>query len=70
MNRTKPTREKLIEANNANMVNLAEKGFRAIDNLAARGTAGLKARGIVGTEEILQDLANVAKKLLMKGLSK
>lgn len=68
--RAKPLREKLQEANNANIVQLIENGSRGIDLLAKKAVRKLEAQGIAGTDEIVGDVAGVLKKLLVRGISK
>jgi hypothetical protein len=69
-NRTRPLREQLHEAVNANITRTVTEGLKGVDDMTARGKAELKRRGIEGMDEIADTAGDLFKRLLVRGISK
>ncbi|HEX4309165.1 MAG TPA: hypothetical protein VHZ25_04005 [Acidobacteriaceae bacterium] len=68
--RSKPLREQLHEAVNANIAQTVKQGLDSIDQLKVHAIADLERRGITGMEEIGESAADLVKRLLLRGISK
>lgn len=69
--KVKPIRESLQETVNRQTVKIAEDGIRSIDSLKTRALRSLKEKyGITDVDDLAEDFASAAKRLLIRGLSK